>query len=229
VIKVFALIPKLPHITDEKFHAHWRNPHGELARRITTIRRYSQCHSVASAVSGFPPAIYLGVAEVYFDSVEVAAAMGDDPDYRNYAGADEPNFIDQSRLAFVFCAERVVLAGPALRIDSPETKTLLLLKRAGSLEAGEFREMLADLADLTLSAVPGLCRYAQCTALPEMYANGDPVFDAVLELSWPARAAYERSWSSESVDTRYLAALSAIVDRQASSAFVAEPYRVIWP
>ena len=39
MIKLFALIPKLPGITDEKFHSHWRDPHGELAKHITEMRQ----------------------------------------------------------------------------------------------------------------------------------------------------------------------------------------------
>jgi uncharacterized protein (TIGR02118 family) len=229
MIKVFALIAKLPGITDEKFHAHWRDPHGELARRITTIRRYSQSHSVAPEVSGLRPAIYQGVAEVYFDSFEVAAAMGEDPNYRNFAGADEPNFIDQSRLGFLFCAEQTLLAGPALRIDSAETKALLLLKRAAPLAVDAFRDRLAQVADVAIASVAELSRYVQCTTLPAMYADGEPAYDAVLELSWASRAAYQRSWSSAAVATRFLAALFSVADPSDSCALLAEPYRVIWP
>lgn len=229
MIKVFALIPKLPQVTDEKFHAHWRNPHGELARRITTIRRYSQSHSVAAFVSGFAPATYLGLAEVYFDSVEIAAAMGSDPNYINYCGADEPNFIDQSRLAFMFCAERVVLPGPDLAIDTQEIKALLLLKRAPGLAPADFRAGLAKLSEVAIDATPEMIRYVQCTTLPEMYASGEPAFDAIVELSWVSRAVYERSWSSQSLAKRHLPALAAITDMRASSALLAEPYRIIWP
>ena len=229
MIKVFALLPKLPHVTDETFHAHWRDPHGELARRITTIRRYSQSHSIASSVSGFPPAPYLGVAEVYFDSLEIAAGMGNDPNYLDYCGADEPNFIDQSRLAFLFCAERVVLAGPDLAIDSPEIKALLLLKRASGLTPEVFRDGLASLSGVAVAATPELSRYVQCTTLPELYASGEPAFDAIIELSWLTRAAYERSWSSPRVADRHLPALAAIADLHDSSSLLAEPYRVIWP
>lgn len=229
MIKVFALIPRLPGITDEKFHAHWRNPHGELARRITTIRRYSQSHSLAATVDGFQPAIYQGIAEVHFDSAEVAAGMGNDPNYIDGCGADEPNFIDQSRLAFLFCDERVVLAGPALAIDSPEVKVMLLLKRAAGLTPEAFRERLAAQAGTDLSALPGLCRYVQCTTQPALYADGEPVFDAILELSWPTRAAYQHGWSSPGVAGRYLPALAAMTDARTSAALLAEPYRVIWP
>ena len=229
MIKVFALIPKLPHVTDEKFHAHWRDPHGELARRITTIRRYSQSHAVAGFVSGFAPAIYQGLAEVHFDSLEIAAAMGNDPNYVNYCGADEPNFIDQSRLAFMFCAERVVLAGPELAVDSPEIKAMLLLKRAPGLAPADFCDGLAKLSEVAIDATHELIRCVQCTTLPELYASGEPAFDAIVELSWVSRAAYERSWASSSTVDRHLSALAAITDMRASSSLLAEPYRIIWP
>ena len=229
MIKVFALIPRLPGITDGKFHSHWRNPHGELAKRITTIRRYSQSHSVAAVVGGFAPAIYHGIAEVYFDNAEVAAGMGNDPNYIHGCGADEPNFIDQSRLAFLFCDEHVVLAGPGLAIDSPEVKAMLLLRRAVGLTPETFRERLADLAAIAVLSTPGLCRYVQCTTQSALYAGGEPAFDAIVELSWPTRAAYQRSWSSPDVTARHLPALAAITDPRTSSALLAEPYRVIWP
>ena len=228
MIKVFALIPKLPGITDEKFHSHWRNPHGELARRITTIRRYSQSHSVAAGIDGFAPAIYQGIAEVHFESLEVAAGMGNDPNYLNGCGADEPNFIDQSRLAFLFCDEHVVLAGPEIAIDTPEIKAMLLLKRATGLTPAAFRERLADLAGTAVSSTPESCRYVQCTALPALYADGEPAYDAIVELSWPTYAAFRRSWSSPGVTGRHLPALAAITDPRATSALLAEPYRVVW-
>ena len=46
--------------------------------------------------------------------------MGEDPNYVNGAGADEPNFTDQSRLAFTFCKEHVPPPGPALDADDPK-------------------------------------------------------------------------------------------------------------
>jgi len=33
MIKVFAFIVKRADLTDEKFHAHWREPHGRLISR----------------------------------------------------------------------------------------------------------------------------------------------------------------------------------------------------
>jgi uncharacterized protein (TIGR02118 family) len=229
VIKLFALIPKLPGITNEKFHSHWRDPHGELAKRITELRRYSQSHSVSPAVGGLPPAIYMGIAEVHMDSVEIASAMGTDPNYTEYAAADEPNFIDQPRLAFLLCDERVHLAGPERTQTCPEIKAMLLLKRAAGLTPETFRGKLDDLAETALEATPEMDRYVQCATLDALYADGDPLYDAVVELSWPTRAAYERSWASPRVAAEHLPALAAIADLEASASLVAEPHRVIWP
>lgn len=229
MIKVFALIPKLAGITDEKFHSHWRDPHGELARRITSIRRYSQSHSVSSAVGGLPPAIYMGIAEVHMESLEIAAAMGADPNYTDYAGADEPNFIDQSQLEFLLCDERVHLAGPDRTQASPEIKAMLLLKRAAGLTPEAFRGKLDELAEIALASTPEIDRYVQCATLAALYADGDPLYDAVVELSWPTRIAYERAWASPRVAAEHLPALAAIADLGASSSLVTEPYRVIWP
>ena len=196
MIKLFALIPKLPGITDEKFHSHWRDPHGELARHITEMRSYSQSHSVSVAVGGLPASIYMGIAEVHMDSLEIAAAMGTDPNYTYYAGADEINFIDKSRLAFLLCEERVHLAGPARTQASPEIKALLLLKRAAGLTPEAFRNGLDGLAEVALATTPELDRYVQCPTLDALYADGDPLYDAVVELSWPTRIAYDRAWAS---------------------------------
>ena len=229
MIKLFALIPKLPSVTDEKFHSHWRDPHGELAKRITEMRRYSQSHSVSVAVGGLPASIYMGIAEVHMDSLEIAAAMGTDPNYTDYAGADEPNFIDQSRLAFLLCDERVHLAGPDCTQTSPEIKAMLLLKRAAGLTPEAFRSGLDGLAEVALATTPELERYVQCPTLDALYADGDPLYDAVVELSWPSRSAYDRAWASPRIATEHLPALAAIADLGASSSLVAEPYRVIWP
>jgi uncharacterized protein (TIGR02118 family) len=229
MVKVFALIPKLSNVTDEKFHSHWRDPHGELAKRITTIVRYQQSHSVSPAVGGVPPAIYMGVAEVWFESLEIAIGMATDPNYTDYAGVDEPNFIDTSKLAFLMTDERVLVAGPTRTKASPEVKAILLLKRAATLSPEAFHASLDGVAEVALDTTPEIDRYVQCTTLPAMYADGDPLYDAVVEMSWPSRAAYERAWASPRVAAEHLPALASVADLGASSSFVAEPYRVIWP
>ncbi len=222
MIKVYALLPKRPDVSGETFHAHWRNPHGELAKHITTLRGYVQSHRAGDGAAGLAPSIYHGIAEVWFDDVETAIGMGTDPNYTEYALLDEPNFIDVPHLSFLLCAEEQPLPGLAMGVDDPEAKVMLLLKRAAGLSREEFTERLAAL-DGDLAASPGVIRVVRCLALPENYAEGEPLFDGVVELAWPDRAALEQGVAAVA------GRLDAVADLSASSAFVSEPYRVIWP
>lgn len=227
VIKVAALIPSRPDITTEKFHSHWRDPHGELAKRITTLRRYQQSHWVGAGVPGVPESIYRGIAEVWFDGLDVALGMGDDPNYTDYAGADEPNFIDQSRLAFLFLDERAVAPGPGYAQGSPETKAMLLLKRKAGVTKEAFRVGLGTAAVDAAAAATGAERYVPATTHDVLYADGaDPLYDGLVELSWPSREAFERGWASGGPG--YLGRLAEVADLGRSASHLAEPYRVIW-
>jgi deoxyinosine 3'endonuclease (endonuclease V) len=62
-----------------------------------------------------------------------------------------------------------------------------------------------------------------------MYADADPAYDAVVELSWPDGAAFHRAWASREASEQYLPALLALAEPAASAALLTEPYRVIWP
>jgi uncharacterized protein (TIGR02118 family) len=222
MITVFALIPKRPDIEDARFHAHWRDPHGVLALRIATLRRYVQHHRVAPPLPGLPPAIYHGIAEVRFDDLATALGMGADPDYTEGAGADEPNFIDTSRLAFMFTREHVLIPGPALEREADEATAMLLLRGRDPVEPDELAAGANDL----VNGLSGLRRAVLCAALPRSSADGGAPYDALLALSWPDRASLsaERGALGER-----LAALGGVVDTGASASMQTEPYRLIWP
>lgn len=224
MITVFALIPKRPDIDDARFHAHWRDPHGVLALRITTLRRYVQHHRVDLPVPGPPPAIYRGIAEVLFDDLDTALGMGVDPNYTEGAGADEPNFIDTDRLAFMFTEERSLIPGPAPGRDDPEATAMLLLSARGDVDP----EALAAAAGDVVAGLAGLRRATLCLALPRSTADGGAPYDAVLALSWPDRASFAEDRERGAVGER-LAGLDAVADVGASASMLTEPYRLIWP
>src|SRR5919198_1683687 len=98
MIKVFALLPKKPGISDEQFHRHWRAVHAPLALRIASLRRYVQSHRLPQPVPGFSGSPYEGAAEVWFDDLQAASRMRESPEYLEGAFRDEPNFIDTSGL-----------------------------------------------------------------------------------------------------------------------------------
>lgn len=222
MIKVFALIPRKEGVSVERFHSHWREIHGPLARRIKTIRRYDQSHVLRQAVGCLPGSIYEGIAEVWFDDLDTALGMGADPDYIEGCGADEPNFIDQTRLTFLFCTDPLPdKPGALVGADEPEVKTILLL--GGATNSGWLD---CDLIPAALK-LPEVKRVGLARAIPG--ATEEPqLFDAVLEMSWPNLASHDRAWSNPAADDLCDVILAG-VDRVASSSLVADVHRVIWP
>ena len=227
MIKVLALIPQREDISREEFHSHWLSPHGELACGIDTLRGYVQCHRVRPDVSGIAAADYEGIAEVWFDDVEAAAAMGEHPVYVEHVHPDEPNFIDTDRLAFVFADEHVVRHGAEIRKETPVVKAQLLLRRAPGSSREEFDAALGEADEAAAAAFPGAIRIVRTEARAESYAEGEPPADGFIEAWWSDRPGFEADW--EAHGDGYLATLGAFSDLHASSAFLSEEARLLWP
>ncbi|MCW2958396.1 MAG: Ethyl tert-butyl ether degradation EthD [Solirubrobacterales bacterium] len=226
MVKVFALIPRRPDVSQDFFHEHWAGPHAELAKRITTLRGYVQSHRIEPGVMGLPASIYEGIAEVWFDDAATAAGMGEDPNYAEGAHLDEPNFIDTDNLGFLLSEVEVQREGPPIAKDDPGAKAMLLLNRADGLSPADFAQRIrsADLA----AAVPDATRVSVAVALPDMYADGaEPTFDAVVELWFPSVDAFSSAWTAKG--RQVAQALDGLVSREASAAFLGEELRVLWP
>lgn len=225
MVKVFALIPRRPDISDEQFHQHWSTTHADHAKRITTLQRYVQSHRIDPGVADLEDSIYEGVAEVWFVDLATAAGMGEDPNYVDYAQADEPNFIDLERLTFVMTAEEVVREGAQVLKEDPGAKAMLLLRRRAGLEPAAFAGQLRDAGPAIADAAPDATRVVVCTALADTYTDeAEPAFDGIVELWFDSAEAFELSWSPE-----VLNAVGELIDHDNSASFLADELRVIWP
>ncbi|HEY8573074.1 EthD domain-containing protein [Phenylobacterium sp.] len=121
MIKLTFCLKRLPHLSREQFQAYWRNTHGPLVASVADtlkIRRYVQLHSVPAelsaplAASRGAPDDFDGVAELWFDSLEVVAANGAREEARQAAAlllADERKFIDLARSPLWWGEEHVVV------------------------------------------------------------------------------------------------------------------------
>ncbi|MBS1894444.1 MAG: EthD domain-containing protein [Actinobacteria bacterium] len=227
MVKVFALIPQRPDISREEFHSHWISPHGEMACGIDTLQGYVQCHRIRPGIDGLPEADYEGIAEVWFTDVETAAAMGENPVYAEQVNPDEPNFIDIDRLAFVFADERVVRDGAEIGKDDPVVKAQVLLRRAAGTSREDFDAAWAASDADFAAAFPGALRLVRSEARAESYAEGEPPADGFAEIWWPDREAFESDWAADREG--YLRSLEGFADLGASSAFLSEEVRLIWP
>lgn len=226
MVKMFAFLPKRPDISDDRFHKHWRDPHGEVTKRITTIHRYVQSHRLHEPATGLPESIYEGIAEAWFDSIDVGLKMGEDPNYIEGAGADEPNFIDLPNLAFLFTTERTLREGEPLRQDTPGVKLVHLLRRDRTRSLSEFAERYERLAGAQTQAI-GARRDVLCLAHPDAYTFEEPVFDAVHELWFEDADAYLRS-RAQAADAWARLCDADLADGPGLG-FLADEYRVIWP
>ena len=121
MIKLTFCLVRLPHLSREAFQAYWFDTHGPLVASVADelkIRRYVQLHSLppeASAglrASRSAPDEYDGVAELWFDSLDVLAGNGRRPEAQSAAALlleDERRFIDLPKSPLWWGQERVVV------------------------------------------------------------------------------------------------------------------------
>ena len=123
MIKLTFALVRLPHLTREQFRDYWLNTHGPLVasvKDVLRIRRYVQLHSFDEAISegirasrNAPPQ-FDGVAQLWYDSLEDLAAVGQDPAARE-AGRmlleDERKFIDLPKSPLWWGEEKVIIGG----------------------------------------------------------------------------------------------------------------------
>lgn len=224
MIKSMSLMARRPDISVEQFHWHWREVHGQLALHITAIRRYVQSHRLRDTISGLPRLSQDGIAEVWVDDLSTADGLATNPDFTNFAGPDELNFMDRERSIGLKCQERVIIPGPPIRDDDPGVKAMLFLA-ARSGEPGRLDDWLDRRLGPQAGELAGLRRLSVARPVPEEPAAAP--YAAVVELCWPDVAAYDRGWASQAgAALRSRLADSADIDR--SAGMLVEEYRLVW-
>lgn len=120
MIKLTFCLVRLPHLDREAFQAYWRGTHAPLVASVAEtlrIRRYVQLHSLpAEASAGVrasreAPPEFDGVAELWWDSLEVLAENGRRPEAQAAAMLleDEKRFIDLPRSPLWWGEEQVIV------------------------------------------------------------------------------------------------------------------------
>lgn len=125
MIRITYCLHRLPSLTREEFQRYWRETHAPLVEAAAGplgIRRYHQQHTLDSALArrfagaqGIPNGEgedYDGIAEIWFDSEEALARVGETAEGRRHAAilaADEARFIDFARSRYFFSAANDVI------------------------------------------------------------------------------------------------------------------------
>ena len=111
MVKTITFIKRKPGMSVEDFGQYWRTQHAAIVIKLPGLRHYVQCHTIPSGYRNGEPA-YDGVAEVWFDSTDAMRAGTQTAQYKAVR-ADEPNFIDMSKIDFVITDELVQKDAPA--------------------------------------------------------------------------------------------------------------------
>jgi len=121
MIKLVFALRRRPDLSLEEFQTYWRETHAPLVAEraeVLKIRRYVQVHTkelsglhgAFQKRNGGSPEPFDGVAELWFDSMDVLG--GDDPTVRQAQAellADEANFIDLSNSPMWMSEEHQVI------------------------------------------------------------------------------------------------------------------------
>jgi len=109
MIKLTFCLVRAPHLTPEAFQDYWLNKHAPLVlsvKDVLRIRQYVQSHSLspeyaeAMRRSRGGPEQFDGVAQLWWDSMDVIQEIAADPEARKAQRAlieDEKTFIDLAR------------------------------------------------------------------------------------------------------------------------------------
>ena len=73
------------------------------------VHRYVQLHPISDTVPALKTATYDGVAEIWLESLEDAAAMFTSEHYETVVARDEENFLDRAKTVFLYAEEKVIV------------------------------------------------------------------------------------------------------------------------
>ena len=107
MVKIIYCITKKPGMSDEEFFRYWKDVHGPIGARIPHLRKLVQSHRV-KASGDKRGADYDGVAELWFDDMQVLLASRQSPEWKQ-SSDDEANFIDHNKVAYLLCEEHIIV------------------------------------------------------------------------------------------------------------------------
>jgi uncharacterized protein (TIGR02118 family) len=220
MIHTHYFITRKQTLDDAAFHRYWRETHAPMVRRIKLLRMHTQSHRIPydGSISS-----YDGEAEVLIDSIDALAELRKSPEFLDGALADEPNFIDLTRVEWLATRDHVIVEGPT---GGSMVKGIYQLKRMAGMSLDEFRKYWIEVHGGLGSKLPGLRRYVQSHLIDEAYLYAEPRYDGVAQLWFDSADAMRAAF--ESPQGKALAADGPkFIDTSALRYFVAQEHIVI--
>jgi hypothetical protein len=193
-VKVYSFLPRLPAVSEEYFHEHWRDPHGEIAKNMRALRRYVQSHRVEPGLQPLSASPYDGVAVTWSADLQEAESMQDDHVYRDHLAPDELLFIDMPRLRVLVTSETLLLGDEPADDDAEGAIKAMVFLKLGAVDgaAGLLEALRCGLRDPVGDPHPAVVLSTPLTAA-QGYAAQPPI-DAVLEAWFESEAQLRTGW-----------------------------------
>jgi uncharacterized protein (TIGR02118 family) len=221
MIHTLYFITRKPSLSDAEFHRYWREVHGPIAKKIPQLKRYIQSHRIPFPGQNSP---YDGAAEAWVEDEKALAALRQSPEYLNGALADEPNFIDMSRVEWLMTNDHVIIDGP----QSPQfVKMIFALKRQPGFSLADARKYWLDVHGPIVAKLPGLRRYVQCHTIDAAYAYAEPRWDGVAQLWADDVAALQSMLDSTEFKEGSWPDAAKFIDMSTIASFVVQEHQVI--
>ena len=155
---------------------------------------YVQTHQVSTDVSPCPASVYEAVAEVWFDNLHTALGLADDPNYLAFVKDDELNFVDLTRLKWLYTDEHV-LRLPVDPANPPAHADMVWLITTAPttfkmLQFIEGDDPIDEARHADLAVRIGAFRATRCAPTVDAYQADAPAYGAVREFWWPTESAF---------------------------------------
>ncbi len=179
-IKVCELLRRRPGMSVEEFQAYWREVHGPIVSELPGLRRYTQSHPLLGGYRTGRPLPYDGVAELWFDDKEGLRAIAGTNAFAR-AKADEPNFIDTTKMVELVLDEVTIKPGP---VPGEGIKSIGFVRLRRDIPPAAAHRYWAEIHGPLAVGIPQLRRYVQSHVRAGAYGAGKrPAYDG-LAVTW---------------------------------------------
>jgi hypothetical protein len=188
MIKFIELVKARASISIERFHVHWRAVHAPLVAKAGRMTGYIQNHRIDDGIWDFQSSGYHGILEAWFPDLSQQQQFANSSEYRDYAGQDEPNFIDLKNSPLCLADEHIIKGGAARKQN--EVRAFLLIRRRSDVSPERFKnDLLGDVGAQISKTVPMATQIiATIPANDPAFTHGEH-YDAYVALSFPSLAA----------------------------------------